>query len=224
MKQIRKFLYKTSVYKLLQRHLGKSVNIHGISADKKRKRLNMLCSALLIGTIQRLHIIHLLNAGRLPADRTHRRNCQSITLRQILRNLRNDHIRLVNRDLIPDSQLQTAHNADIVYRSPAHSSPLQFYRLEDCHRIDQPGTTRAPLHLQKCCLPNFIRPFERNGVSGKLGRASQRSPVCDILVQEHQPVGRDIILLDLLFKIRDLIQDRIRLHQIMLHHLKSLFL
>ena len=57
--------------------------------------------------------------------------------REIFRDLRNDHIRLVNLNGVSDPQFQFFHDADIVHAGAANRRPLQFHRLKNRNRIDQ---------------------------------------------------------------------------------------
>ena len=51
-----------------------------IPTDKQCKRFNFLCLAVLVGTIKRLHVIHLANLGLAAAYRTciRRRNFRKL--------------------------------------------------------------------------------------------------------------------------------------------------
>ena len=145
--QIRIFMDKSLIYHFLQSCFGESVDVQGITADKQGIRLNLLRRAFLIGAIQGLYFIHLTDLGGLSADRTDLRDLHVVTAGQILRDLRDDHIRLINRNMISDPQSQGTQYADIVHRGTADCGALEFYRFEDCHWIDQPGATGAPFDL-----------------------------------------------------------------------------
>ena len=105
MKNIRILMNKASRNKFFQRRLGKPVNIQCIPADQQGKAFDLLCLTFRIGTIQRAHIIYLADLRLSLADRTLFRNPYRSASCQVLRNLRNNHIGLIDRDRIPLSQL-----------------------------------------------------------------------------------------------------------------------
>ena len=99
----------------------------------------MLCLAFRIRAVQRLSIGNLADLGVAMAHRTLLRDILHAASREILRNLGNNHIRLVHLDLIPNSQFQFFHNADIMDAGPADRGSLQFHWFKDGNRIDQSG-------------------------------------------------------------------------------------
>ena len=106
----------------------------------------------------------------------------------------------------------------------ADRGPLQFHRLEDRHRIDQAGPAGAPFHLFQYGLPQFIRPFESDGMPGEFRRPPQGLPVRDVIIGQDQPVRGDVVVFYLLLEQFDGIRDAFLCHQIMFHHLEALLL
>ena len=143
--QIRIFMDKALIDQLLQCCLGESVNIQRISADEQSVGFDLLGRAFLIGTVQRLYLIHLSDLRGLSAHRTHLWNLHIITACQILSDLGNDHVGLIDRDMVSDSQSEGSHDTDIMHGSAAHRCAFQFHRLKNSYRIDQTGTAGAPL-------------------------------------------------------------------------------
>ena len=66
---------------------------------------------------------------------------------EILSDLGNDHVGLIDRDMVSDSQSEGSHDTDIMHGSAAHRCAFQFHRLKNSYRIDQTGTAGAPLDL-----------------------------------------------------------------------------
>ena len=145
--QIRIFMDKALIDQLLQCCLGESVNIQRISADEQSVGFDLLGRAFLIGAVQRLYLIHLSDLRGLSAHRTHLWNLHIITACQILSDLGNDHVGLIDRDMVSDSQSEGSHDTDIMHGSAAHRCAFQFHRLKNSYRIDQTGTAGAPLDL-----------------------------------------------------------------------------
>ena len=116
------------------------------------------------------------------------RNYQVAASGKVLRDLGNDHIRLIDLDGIPDSKLQFLYNADVVHAGTAHCGAFQLHRLKNRHRVDQSGSGRAPFHIHQLGLPHFIRPFESEGIPWKFGSASKRFAVGNVIIGNHQPV------------------------------------
>ena len=110
MEDISVFVNESSRNKFLQCRLRKTVNIECIPADKQCKGFDSFCLTHRICAIQRLCIIHLTDLRSSTTNRTDFRNLNIITAGQILCNLRNDHIRFIDFDRIPDSQMQLLHN------------------------------------------------------------------------------------------------------------------
>ena len=104
---------------------------------------------------------------------------------QILRDLWNDHIRLVYTDRIPDSKFQLFHNADIMHTGPAYRRAFQFYRFKNSYRIDQACSGRAPLNFQKFRITHLICPFKCHGISGKFSCSSKRFSIGNIVINAH---------------------------------------
>ena len=137
-KDISKIFDKSFQDKFLQGGLRQTVYIHSIPADEKGKRFNLLGLTVWIRAVKRFHLVGFDHSGFLSAHRTGIRDFQLSAASKILRNLRDDHICLINLDSVSDSQLQLFHNTDIVDTGPAHCSSLQLHRLKDCYGIDQP--------------------------------------------------------------------------------------
>ncbi len=78
--------------------------------------------------------------GLTTADRTEFRNHDIAAAGQVFRNLRDDHVRLIDRNGISLAQLHGLHDADVVDAGTAHRGSLQLHRIKNCHRIDKPGS------------------------------------------------------------------------------------
>ena len=148
----------------------------------------MLCLALRVHAVQSFCVPYLLYFCPALADRAQLWNISDAAPCQVPGNLGNDHIRLVYFNLITDAKLKLLHNADVMDACPAHRRPLQLHRSEDCHRIDKPGSRRAPLNLQKFRHPCLVRPLKRNRIPGELCRLPEGTPICDIIKHKHQAV------------------------------------
>ena len=170
MKDVRKILYISAGDEFFQRRLGKSLDIHGVPAHEQAERLHMFRLTLRIRTIQSLCLIVHRNLCCAPAHRTGTGNIFHSAPCQVFCDLGNNHFCFIHCDPVTHSQLQFLHDTDVVDAGTAHSRPLQLHRLENCHRVDQPGPRRTPLNLQKCCLTDLIRPFKRKRIPRKLCR------------------------------------------------------
>ena len=179
---------ETSCDELLQCHLREPFYVHGISGHKLCKGLDLLRRAFRIVAEQSLCSLRVMDGCRLPAHRTPVRQFHRIRTGKILRDLRDDHIGLVDGDLVSDSQLQRTEDTDIVNARPGDCGPFQFHRIKDRNRIDQACPGRAPFDLPKVRHRLFILPFERQSVAGCLRRAAQGLPVCNIVIQGNQSV------------------------------------
>jgi len=214
---------KSSGNKFLQCRFRQSIYIHGISACKKGKGFNLLGCAIRVCAIKCFYIIHLLNLCGMSTGRTGFRYLQFTAAGKILCNLWNDHIRLVHRDYIPDTEFQFFYDADIMHTGTADSCPLQFNRFKNRHRIDQTGSWRAPLNFQKVRFFDLICPFKSKCISRKLRGSSQGISVCNVIIKCHQAVWREIILCNRCRKIFHRFIQCSTSHYPVFNHIKSLF-
>ena len=85
------------------------------------KCLYPLCGTVRVSAVKRFAVAQLTDFRFLAADKAmlgnFRRGNRS---RQIFRNLGNNHIRLIDLNRIPDTQLQFLQNADIMQACAAH--------------------------------------------------------------------------------------------------------
>ena len=183
----------------------------------------MLCLTLRIRTIKCFCIAHLADLCLTATDRTDFRNITHATSRQILCDLWNDHIRFVNFNLIANPQFQLFHNTDIVHTGTADCCALQFYRFKDCHRIDKSCSRRTPLNLQKLRAHLLICPFKCIGIAWELRCSSQRSSVCNIVINKYQSIRWEIIVHDFPGKFCHSIFYLISCHHDVFHNFKALF-
>ena len=184
----------------------------------------MLCLASGIRTVQCLCLVFHGDPGRPAAYRTGLGDILHPAPGQVLRDLRDDHIRLVYCDPVSHAQLQLFHDTDIVDAGAAHRRSLQLHRLKDSHRIDQPGPGRAPLDLFERCLPDLIRPLKGKGVPGELRRGPEGLAVGNVVIHQHQPVRGQLIGLDMAREPLYFLIDRPGCDQMVLHYVKSLLL
>ena len=105
MKKIVKLFDKAHIDELLESHLGKSVNIQGIPAYELGECLDLFCGAVRIGTIKTLRFIESSDLGGCSANGTSGRDSQITALREILCDLRNDHIGFIYRYAISYTEL-----------------------------------------------------------------------------------------------------------------------
>ena len=94
-----------------------------------------------IFTVKHLRFLILYNLRFLVTGRTMLWNGELPRLREILSNLRDNHIGLINRNFISDSELQVFQVADIVKARPAHHSSLQLHRIKDRYRVNEACST-----------------------------------------------------------------------------------
>ena len=143
-KQIGRLADQSVIDQFLQRHFRKPLDVHRITAHEMHQTANLLRQTVRIRAVQRLHAVLVMDRGRMAADRTDCRNRYVVAAGQVLGNLRNDHVRLVDTDGIADAQFQLAHHADVMHRCAADRRTLQLDRIENRHRIDEPGSGRTP--------------------------------------------------------------------------------
>ena len=84
MENIIKFMDESRCDKLLQRHLGETVDIQRVPAHKQIKALDLFRLTIRIRTVEGLDIVHHLNPGGTAAGRTRFRNIAHTASRQIL--------------------------------------------------------------------------------------------------------------------------------------------
>ena len=173
MEQIGKVFYISVHDELLQSRLGKPLDIHSVPAYKKSKRLDMFRLTLRIGAVKRLCLIFHGDLCGAAADRTFFRDVFHTASRQVLRDLRNDHVRLVHGDPVSHSQFQFFHDTDIVDAGTAYRRSFQFHRLKYGNRIDQSCPRRTPFDLCQRSLADLVRPLKRKGIPGELCRRPQ---------------------------------------------------
>ena len=113
---------------------------------------------------------------------------------QILRDLRDDHVRLIDQKPVADPEHQVLHNAYVMHAGSAYRRSLQLHRFEYRHRIDQSRTGRTPLDLQKPGFSLLICPFERKSIPRKFSRGPQRLPIRNTVIQSDKSVRRKAVL------------------------------
>ena len=220
---IRKFMNISGGNEFFECHLRESLDIHGAAAGEEGECLDLLGRAVGIGADQHFRVDLPADFGLSSAYRTLTWNLQSSGSGQILRNLGNDHICLVDSQPVPDPQLKSTDNTDIVHGSAAYSRPLQFNRLKNRHGIDQACAAGAPLHLRQSRLLLLIGPFKRYGIAGKLGRCPQGFSIGNIVKQKDQTVRRNIVSRAFLLKVSHGLCNRLSCHKDRLDSLKALF-
>ena len=160
---------KASADQLLERHFRQAFDIHGVPGGKLREGPDFLCRTVRVFTDQCLRAQGIMDLRLHAAGRTVIRNHDMPGTCQVLRNLRNNHVRLVDTDPVPGSQLQRAHDADIVYACSGYRGAFQLHRFKDSHRVDQSCSGRAPLNLKQAGDRLLILPLERHCISRRLG-------------------------------------------------------
>ena len=156
-----------------------------------------------IFTVKHLRFLILYNLRFLVTGRTMLRDRELPRLREILPNLRDNHIGLINRNFISDSELQVFHVANIVKARSAHYGSLQLHRVKYRHGIDKTGSARRPFHLAKNGLFFLVFPLKGYRISRELGRSPETLSVAYIVHKKYQTVGGKIIFLDLFGKVRN---------------------
>ena len=221
MENIIEFMDESRCDKLLQRHLGKSVDIQRIPAHKQVKTLDLFRLTLRICAVEGLHIIHTADLRRPAADRTDLRDITDAASCQVVRDLWDDHVRLVDRDPVPGPQLQSFHDTDVMDTGAAHRRSLKLHRFEHGDRIDESCSRRTPLDVGKRCLLDLVRPFESDGIPREFRRPPKRLSIGDIIIKQYKTIRRDIVIFDLLRKSADCIGECLRRHLHELDRLKS---
>ena len=88
----------------LERHLGESLDIQSIPAHKEGKLLDPLRRTVRIFAVQKLRILILSDLRLLPAGRAESGRGERPGFCEILRKLRDNHIRLIDRDAVPQPE------------------------------------------------------------------------------------------------------------------------
>lgn len=122
----------------------------------------MLCLTLRIGTIQRLCLIFHRDFRLTSTDRTNFWNIFHSASCQILRNLRNDHVRLIHADLVTDAKLKLIEDIKVVQVSAADECTVNADRIEQTGDAYHTGSGRGQLHAAEARAVEFIGPLERN--------------------------------------------------------------
>ena len=222
LKDIRKLMDEASSDELLQRRLGQSLNIQGVPAHKQGKGLDFLGLTVRICAVEGFHIVHFPDLRGAAADRTDLRDILHAASGLVFGDLGDDHVGLIDLDGIPDSQLQSPHDADVVDAGAADRGSLQLHRLEDSHWVNQSGPGGTPFDLRKRRLPDLVGPFEGHGIAGELGGSAQGLAIGNVVVEGHQTVGGILVGLDMLRKPVHAFRQGISGHHFIFYHVEAL--
>ena len=88
MENIIKFMDESRCDKLLQRHLGETVDIQRVPAHKQIKALDLFRLTIRIRTVEGLHIVQIADLRLSAAYRTGRRDITDTASCQVIRDLR----------------------------------------------------------------------------------------------------------------------------------------
>ena len=181
---------------LLERLIRQTIHIQRVAAHEQREILDLLCRAFRVRAIQELRVLLLPDLGRCAAGRADFRGLQRRRFRKIFRDLRDDHVRLVDRDVITKAKLHVLAIRNVMKACAGNGRALKLNRVENCDRIDEAGPARGPFNVAKHRFRLLIGPFERDRVPWELRRRAERLAVCDVVEQKNQAVGREVIVLD----------------------------
>ena len=211
-------------HEFFQRCLGQPLDVQGVPADKQRIGLHGFGRAVRIFTVEGLCLIYCTDSCMSSADRALVRNGKCPASGQILRDLRDDHVGLVDLQFVPDTKLQFFYDAHVVHAGAGNGSSFQLDRLEYSHRIQQPGAGRTPLHLQQMRHPLFVRPLECVGIPGIFRRSAETVSIGNIIIQGNKAVGGEFVFRHLCGKITHGVVQRVCCYVSPLHGSKALFL
>ena len=138
--------------------------------------------AFRVGTVEGFHIVQAADLRLSAADRADLRDIPDTASCEVIRDLRDDHVRLVDCDPIPGPKLQTFHDADVVDAGPAHRRSFQLHGLKHGNRVDESCSRRAPLDIGERRLLDLIGPLEGDGISREFRSAPQGLTVGDIVI------------------------------------------
>ena len=99
---------------------------------------------------------------------------------------------------------------------------LQFYRIENCDRIDQSCPGRTPFDFPQYRFPNLVCPFKGKGISREFCCAPKRISISNIIIECNQTIRRKIIVLNCMRKIIHCFIQRLARDHPIFYHLKSL--
>ena len=80
---------------------------------------------------------------------------------------------------------------------------LQLDRLEERDRVDAAGAGRLPGDARQGCLGGLVSPLECDAVAGMVSRGTEGVAICDLIEEQHEPIGGKILLRQMLFDLGD---------------------
>ena len=95
---------ETLLNQLFERGLRESLDVKGVAARHQRKALHTFNRAVRVDTVEGFRVVLLAYLRLRAADRTVCGRLGRSALGEILRNLRNDHICLVDPNAVADAE------------------------------------------------------------------------------------------------------------------------
>ena len=103
----------------------------------------------------------------------------------------------------------------------AYGGSFQLDRVENGNRVDKPGPGRTPFYLAQYRFRFLIFPFKSNGIPRELCCGAQSFPISNIIINENQTIGREIIFCNFSCKTFHGLKNRILCYHLIRHHIKT---
>ena len=111
-------------------------------------------------------------------------------LRQIVRNLRDDHIRAIHPNRITGPQLKRTEVVQIVQIGAADRCAVHIDRIEPRGQADHSSARRCKLHASECGFIQLICPFERDQAVFMVPGSAETFAICKIVIFHDKTVDR----------------------------------
>ena len=132
---------------------------------------------------------------RLAAAGTGSRDRAATALGVVLRNLGDDHIRLIDGYLVPRSQQQLHEDVQVMQVGVVDSSTVDLHVIEHAGEADHAGPGGGHLQGAEHRLIERIRPFQGHQPVLMVAGGAQRAAIGQIVILENQAVHRKSVIL-----------------------------
>ena len=168
-------LYKTMLQEIFQFGPGQATDIHGVTAHKMLKLSNTPSRTMRIGTMKRLSsaLLGSVDFQRSAAARANHGQLIRITVGKVFVDSRNNHIRLVDSNPIPCSQLQLLKIGQIVKRCTRYGRSINLDRLKHSGKTDGACTSSSHINTDKLSLDSFVLPLKCHTAAFVVTRCAQ---------------------------------------------------
>ena len=176
---------------LFQRRLRQTFNVHSAFVAEVDEFLYQLCRAASIPAEKLMRSTsRFSNLQRCAAAGTEHGKPVCTTPCQIVRNLRNDHIRAVYPNRITGAQLKRMEIVQIMQVGASNCRAVHIDGIEPCGQTDHSGTRRCKFNAAECGFIQFILPFERDQAVFMVPGSAETFAIRKIVIFHDKTVDR----------------------------------